>query len=205
MSEHHGWVVWPAIGEDNRVEVTHPASNPQRLIKSFFSFSPSFDTFCNLLSCHQLSSITDFQKWGKEFWSGTRWQERNDGTVSENRTCESWHRTIFVIRWGSEEGSGGGGSGAKKPVLWVIFPSPSICSHLRLHHSELVTLLQQPPFDAVNKRMWLCSHACACLALWLSAWAAGHYSIQQIMCDTTLEGVMSPWRSSHQESPCWEI
>lgn len=93
------------------------------------------------------------------FWSGTRWQERNNGTdkMSENRTfltCESWHRTIFVISWGSEEGSGGGAAAAaKKPVLWVIFPSPSIYSHLRLHHSEPVTLLQQPPFDAVNKRM----------------------------------------------------
>ncbi len=31
---------------------------------------------------------------------------------------------------------------------------------------------------------------------------AGHYNIQQILCDTTLEGVMSPERRFHQESPC---
>lgn len=73
------------------------------------------------------------------------------------------------------------------PILLSLLPAPSV-PHQR---SQSITAA---PFDAVEKKNVI-ALPCLCLpCIVTSHFAARHYTIQQTLYDTTLQGAMSPGR-----------
>lgn len=134
--------------------------------------------------------------------SGTRWAgaeaERHFLLPANLGTGE-----IFMIRWRRRGGSDS--AVGKKPALWVIFSSRSIYSRLHLNPTEADSLLPRSHLTQPDKKNVI-AHPCRCSSCIVAArTTAGHYGKQQILCDSTLGGVMSPGRRFHQDSLCQVI
>ena len=179
----------------------------QRSLPGLINSSGTFCTKSAPLTIHRMrgmvwsGSQTDRQR--DVAMRGTRWGRTEGGSTSSTR--ESFHRRVsfcdYMEMWRrkrQEEATG------KKAALCVIFPSRSIYS------GSIWTPLRQRVF--YSSPIWCGQQknmiALPCLRLpciVTDRLTAGHYSVQKILCDTTPEGVMSPWRRFYQESPCWII
>lgn len=135
--------------------------------------------------------------------SGTRWSKAEEKVLLLPVNL----RTGCILWLGLRRGRGG--SNGAKPALWLIFPSRSICSQLRLNTSGAVSLLEQPHLMRPTKECdcspmlvlaMFCLPALGCGSLQRSAAPVWHHTIR---CNVTfhcqspslISGHLAGWES----------